>query len=349
MGIDERMEPAPRATRLSDEAAAWVVRRDRGLTESESAQLSAWLSENPSHATAFEQAMHSWALLDGLADLDPPLPAISGRRWVAPFLAVGLGVAAAAAVAIFVFFLSQPDEDLPIETLARAARAEPRTIILPDDTIVRLNSGSILEEAYDRSQRLVFLRRGEAHFKVTKDAARPFVVQAGDVSVRAVGTAFNVVIDKSSIDVLVTEGTVRVDSSLLLSKGDTGDESQIDASRPLSSSFVVAGQRATVSPAAVDGRVRGILVSESSLAEVSVALAWREGLLKLSGSTLEEIVESFEKKTGRRLRLADDSLRSLKIGGRFPSDDVEGFVELLRENYGISASIEQDRTIVLGK
>jgi transmembrane sensor len=57
-------------------------------------------------------------------------------------------------------------------------------------------------------------RSGEAHFFVEKDPQRPFVVNAAGIDVRAVGTAFNVRIDPAAVEVLVTEGRVRVDPAV---------------------------------------------------------------------------------------------------------------------------------------
>src|SRR5260370_1274200 len=59
----------------------------------------------------------------------------------------------------------------------------------------------------------VRLTRGEAHLAVAKDSSRPFIVTAGGVSVRAVGTAFNVRRVEQRVEVFVTEGKVRIDSA----------------------------------------------------------------------------------------------------------------------------------------
>ena len=50
--------------------------------------------------------------------------------------------------------------------------------------------------------------RGEAHFQVAKNANRPFVVQAGAVEFRAVGTAFDVQLGATQVQMIVTEGRV---------------------------------------------------------------------------------------------------------------------------------------------
>ena len=67
-----------------------------------------------------------------------------------------------------------------------------------------------MREAYEWRGRNVRIDKGEAWFQVAKDKKRPFVVAAGDVRVRAVGTAFSVRRLEEGADVQVTEGVVEV-------------------------------------------------------------------------------------------------------------------------------------------
>ena len=84
------------------------------------------------------------------------------------------------------------------------------TPMLDDGSVAELNRGAEIEVNYTVAERRVVLRRGEALFTVAKNPARPFVVRAGGVDVRAVGTAFNVKLAGPNLEVLVTEGTVHV-------------------------------------------------------------------------------------------------------------------------------------------
>src|SRR3546814_15118414 len=80
--------------------------------------------------------------------------------------------------------------------------------------------------------RQVALKDGEAWFQVAKDRARPFVVEIGDVRVRAVGTAFAVKRTAAGVDVPVTEGVVEI--------WRVGDEANIQR--------VKAGARGLIAP-----------------------------------------------------------------------------------------------------
>jgi ferric-dicitrate binding protein FerR (iron transport regulator) len=82
---------------------------------------------------------------------------------------------------------------------------------LPDGTRVELNAGTEFVVEFTPGVRAVRLVRGEALFAVPKNPARPFVVGAGAVSVRAVGTAFAVRHGAAVVGVLVTEGRIAVE------------------------------------------------------------------------------------------------------------------------------------------
>ena len=70
-------------------------------------------------------------------------------------------------------------------------------------------------------------------------------------------------------------------------------------------------------------------------------------MLELGGATLGELVEAFAQRTGRRLEIAEPALAAVRIGGRFPTDDSDGFVRALKEIYGVDSERHPDGTILL--
>ena len=90
-------------------------------------------------------------------------------------------------------------------------KGETKVIALKDGSVVTLNTASEIQVNYSDALRSVELIRGEALFDVAKNKARPFVVAAGDTSVRVVGTSFTVRhLDATPVQVLVREGIVDV-------------------------------------------------------------------------------------------------------------------------------------------
>src|SRR3546814_14750120 len=68
---------------------------------------------------------------------------------------------------------------------------EVRRVALDDGSTAALNTDSKVEIAFAKKARVVRLDRGEVWFEVHKDTTRHFEVEAGDIRVRAVGTALD--------------------------------------------------------------------------------------------------------------------------------------------------------------
>jgi transmembrane sensor len=116
--------------------------------------------------------------------------------------------------------------------------------------------------AFTDAERRVRLAGGEAHFVVAKNEAWPFVVEAAGVAVRAVGTAFAVRVDGAQVDVLVTEGRVRVEQPAV-----TG-QTRVDAAPD--SPIVAASHRAVVSLAAPDAPAAVTPVTQQQIRQCAV-------------------------------------------------------------------------------
>ena len=311
-------------------AARWAVRRDRGLSAAESIDYELWLAADRRHAAAMQRTSAAWSLLDRIPEsaAAPVLAAATRRRsfWrrTATF-----GSLAAAAVAVGLFIWSRPlPADPALVASPLSATTTPRLIALSDGTVVQLNTGSAVVEEFTAATRHVTLTRGEAHFAVAKNPARPFIVQAGALQVRAVGTAFNINLQSAAVDVIVTEGRVQLTTG-------TPDAPALNA-----------GERATLRRAAAGPT---LVVARIDAAAITQTLAWREPLMRLGGATLAELAAEFERATGRRLVLADPTLADLRFGGRFRTDDIDGFTHLLATTLDLDVERTADGAIVLRK
>jgi transmembrane sensor len=312
-------------------AARWAVRRDRGLSAAESIDYELWLAADPRHAAAMQRTSAAWSLLDRIPEsaAAPILAAATRRRsfWRRTVTFGSLAAAAALAVGLFVWSRPLP-ADPTLSAPALSATTTPRLVTLSDGTVVQLNTGGEVSERFTAATRHVTLTRGEAHFAVAKNPARPFIVQAGALQVRAVGTAFNINLQSAAVDVIVTEGRV-----------------QLTTGRP-DAPALNAGERATLRRAAAGPT---LVVARIDAAAITQTLAWREPLMRLGGATLAELAAEFERATGRRLVLADPALADLRFGGRFRADDIDGFTHLLATTLDLDVERAADGAIVLRK
>jgi transmembrane sensor len=323
------------ATGADAEAAAWVVRHERGLSASEQDAFSAWLAADPRHRAAFAEQRWSWEALDRLNGLKTSVHAVpdetrlvpaDGRpparwRFAAPLVAAGI------AVAVAIGYLQRPPAAAPVLATPLALCEEEK---LADGSRVDLNRGAAISVRFTATERRVRLERGEAHFTVAKDPARPFVVEVEGVAVRAVGTAFSVKRGVDSVAVLVTEGTVAVNSP-----------SAANAER---APLITAGHKAVLS---LSPRADATVIEAVTAAEMEERLAWKPRLLEFDEAPLAEIAAEFNRGNPVRIEIAGSGLRARRLSAMLRSDNVEGFVRLLETDFGITASRLRDDVIVL--
>lgn len=330
--------PAPDSAQR-DTAAQWLIRRDRGLSAAEQTEFRTWLTADPRHTAALRRCEKTWGVLDRIPAEFAPAPAAAApapvlrpdfRRRTA--FAAALGALAAAAAVAFVFVRERPAPREATPALFASAEAAVRSATLPDGSTVRLNTGAAIALRFSAGERAVDLVRGEAHFDVAKNPARPFVVQAGPLAVRAVGTAFNVRRAADRTEVIVTEGRVQLTTAAV-------------GAAPL----LGAGQRAVLPAVSAAAPAPALVVAQLAATEIAQALAWQEPLLRLGGATLAELAAEFERHTGRRIVLADPALAGLRIGGRFRADDIDGFANVLANTFEIEMERTADGTLVLRK
>ncbi|MFA5262877.1 MAG: FecR domain-containing protein [Opitutaceae bacterium] len=326
------------------QAATWVLRHDRGLTPAEQDEFSQWLATDSAHGECFATYRQQWAQLDQLSQWrpahsarpNPDLLAAHPRRrgW---FLSIAF---AAAAVIVLVFSFWRWHVASTTSSPSALASVEQRT--LEDGSIVDLNRGAVVSVEFAPDERRVKLEQGEAHFIVAKNAARPFVVIAGGVKVRAVGTIFNVRLGASTVEVLVTEGRVRVNPSAQSSEMESDRNSTASAAIP----DITAGQRAVVS---LDSMASPLQISTVSNAEIEKMLAWQFRRLDFTATPLSEIVAEFNRRNSIQLIIADPDLGAMKISTSFRSDNVSGFVRLLESGFGVRTEYRDETVIVLHK
>lgn len=351
--------PGASRDRVADAASEWVVRRDRGLTAEEQRELARWLAADPRHEAEFRRLSVTWAgleALSGQADLELMAEQVVARarrrrtqRRVVAFGSVALAAAAALAVA----FLPSRDRDSRADAPRVVAQAEAVQVVastvrrmpLPDGSVAELNGSSRIEIEFTAAERRVRLLDGEAHFVVAKDATRPFLVAAGPLAVRAVGTAFNVRLGSAAVEVLVTEGKVQLQHTIPATPAMAAPAIPVE---PPAASALVAGQRAVVATERPSRTAEPMMaIDQVDEAEIEKELGWQNTRLVLLNTPLAEVVEAFNRFNERKLVIGDPSLRARALTGVFRADNLEGFVRLLSASSDVKAEPRGEHELVL--
>ncbi len=340
-----RTFPKPVSADIEAQAAAWIVRRDAGLSPREETEFARWRAEDSRHAEAVGRHDQAWAVLErplrsGQAEsmVRQLGERATGRR--RRRLGAVAGVLALAVAASW-FWPAAKVESVNLAE-AHAVRVLPERRTLPDGSLVELKFGAEIAVDYSGPLRRVSLRKGEAHFAVAKNKERPFVVEAAGVEIRAVGTAFSVQLGPKQVEVLVTEGRVSVDES---AQAASPTSAAVPA-RPLA--FVDAGTRFVVdrmpetdSPPVVTGM---------SPDELAKRLSWRAPMLQFSETTLADAVALMNQESAghqkTELVLDDPALAKETVSGLFRADSTDTFVRLLEANFNVRAERLGDKIIL---
>jgi len=363
------MKPRPSdAEAIEATAAAWLAQRDDAMTRDDERSFASWRAANPQHESAVVRLERTWAALQPLRDFRPEavrhpdrdLLARPSRGKVIAFPARLIAVAAAAAIAFSAGWWALRPSGAPAAAAVYATTVGGyERVMLADGSVLELNGDTSAEVRFTTDERRVKLVRGEAHFTVAKNAARPFWVVAGGVAVRAVGTAFNVRLGATEIEVLVTEGKVSVSEVERVVPNALSDSTEPRPTRsdqhvPTPDTFLIANERAVISTArpvpSTPVEPPPVRVVERIAPEaVREALAWQSSRLVFVDTPLAEVVAQFNRRNRVQLVLADAALGTLPIGGSFRAENVEGFVRLLASGGDVAVAQAAPNRVVLRK
>lgn len=322
-----------------DEAAAqWLVLVDSGqLGAHDRAEFEAWRAESQANATAFARAEAAWNLFEG-SDGDPTLDALRASALAAeraPRRGHWLGAGAIAGIAAsLLVVLTFNADSLPFrgeqqQSTAVAqnsgsalapdqgefvtAKGERRTIRLADGSTLTLNTDSAIRVGFTPGRRLIRLVRGQALFEVAKNPHRPFVVQAADQQVTALGTIFEVRLDADRMKVTLVEGKVVVDA--------VHDRPGSDAAIMVPT-ILAPGEELV----AING-------AKPHLAKVDVdqQLSWLEGFVEFKDVPLVDAVQEMNRYSARPLVIGDPATGDLRVSGLFRTGNPERFAAIVAE------------------
>lgn len=331
------VHPFPDIDKVKDEASAWIVRLQADdATQDDRAAFDRWREAHPSHARIYEEISATWRQFATAGELVRAVAFAQSigaagetrhRKWI------WLSAASVAVVAIMAT-LFYGTWMAPTRAF-RTAIGEQASVALLDGSSMQLNSDSAVRVEFSPGARVIRLEQGEAFFKVAHDARRPFWVVHGNSWVRAVGTAFNIYVRASDVQVTVTEGAVKV--GVAKSSGMPSDR-ELETT---AISLLAAGQQADIGAAAT-------LTRRLSAAQLTVSGAWRTGSVYFEGEPLSHVVEQMNRYTNDQLVLVDDGLRELAVGGTFHAnpEGAEALLATLEQGFGLHVRREGARIYI---
>ncbi|MDX1353575.1 MAG: FecR domain-containing protein [Thiomicrorhabdus sp.] len=326
---------------IQAQASRWISAIDRGLSDEEVKQLQVWASQSRAHQDALFELAQLWDEMSVLNELSSLFPHKAPTKQSTSF---GMATAASFLVVMLLgcimliyssYWHSAENDHAKFTKIYRTKVGEQATFVLPDSTIVQLNTNTNLEVAYTGNRRQLILNRGEGRSNVAKDASRPFTVIAGDKSFTALGTVFNVQRNTASdLELVVTEGKVMIadpstqvdatDFNRLKDATDTSNDI-----KKLKANVVVSGEKALIKHSKTEP------IKQLSADDVQRDLAWQHGMLIFNGEPLSDALQEVSRYTATRFELLDPELSTLKVAGVFKAGDIKGLLDSLAANLAV--------------
>lgn len=184
---------------------------------------------------------------------------------------------------------------------------------LPDGTQVALNTGSVLyyPSIFKGRERKVTLE-GEAYFDVTHNKNKAFVIEAGKLEIRVLGTSFYVNTEASdhTIEVALISGKVALNYN----------DQKI---------FIEPGEKAIVNK--YNGEMTSHKFNDPNL------LAWKTHTLQFNNTPLNEIIEVLEKVYNKDITVMNPELNNCRITATFEGQSLEAILLVLQSTIDVTA------------
>ncbi|MBV4459860.1 FecR domain-containing protein [Pseudomonas sp. COR58] len=298
MNVPHDLTVGPAGDSVDAQAAAWFTRNRRQPGPATRRAFEWWLRE-PEHAKAYQAFEALWADLEGLRPSQRPA-AVAPRKPVSRWRPA-LATAAALLCAVLALPLGT-SHAVHHQQIATQSR-DMRTLELPDGSTLSVNANTQLRIEFDSQQRRLILERGQFYVDVAPDKERPLWVQAGDATVRVVGTGFDVRRSDAQLVVSVAHGQV--------------------AFAPANRAPLLLGAQQQAAVDLADGAVRQQTLADGQVAD------WRTGHLSFRNRDLASLVDELNLYRPHPVLLANARLGQIKVSGHLDTQDPDALVNAL--------------------
>lgn len=195
--------------------------------------------------------------------------------------------------------------------------------ILPDGSIITLNKGS--ELSYSQSFNVNDSRNvklsGEAFFDVHRDEEKPFIIDAGDISVKVLGTSFNVssLNDSTNVEVTVKSGKVEVVA--------------VSSKKVI---VIKAGEKAVYN--------RNTKELVKMLNDDDNYLSWKTKVLVFRNVKMKRVLKKLENVYNVTFNVSQGSIEECNFNSTLDNKSLEEILNLLQATYDVNI-VQKDKLI----
>lgn len=321
---------------LQEQASNWQAKVSGGqmsATDSQAFQL--WL-QDPEHELAYSQCLLVLEMTQSLKadkDIQRELQALPGitvsnaandHSYSKRFAQIAAALLLAVAVSLVFDYSSYQRYNTEV--------GEQRLVRLDDGSSILLNTDTELKVKYTKQKRAITLARGEAYFSVAKDPQRPFEVQAGSSTARALGTQFSVALleqkQSKEVSVAVTEGVVEVEANT------SAKNNAVIAQLGVGDAINFSDRKLQQKP----------IISSADIARIN---AWQQRKIYFNSDTLQDAVTEYNRYSPVKFHIIDEELSNERITGLFNVGDLDAFIYSLEELLNINVVKNGERVFLI--
>jgi ferric-dicitrate binding protein FerR (iron transport regulator) len=211
----------------------------------------------------------------------------------------------------------------PLYTTCATAYGETSKIILPDGSVVKLNSGTTLSynNNFSVNNREISLQ-GEAYFDVVRNENIPLVVNVNEIKVKVLGTAFNVEAfsEEQKINVTLERGSIELSHEHDLFKPiliKPGEFAQFDKEN----------QKLKLQ---TDGYNKHI--------------AWKNGVLSFVDEPMKEVVAKLERRFNVKIEVNSPSIYNLIFTATIKDENLKEVLNMMKYASNIDYEVQYSHT-----
>lgn len=244
---------------------------------------------------------------------------------------------------------SSKQNQLTAYTEHKVSYGSKSQLILPDGTKVWLNAGSKLRYSlqFNQTIREVYLE-GEAFFDVSKNKDKPFLVKTTGVTIKVLGTAFNVKAypDERTIETSVQRGLVQVISN---SQSAIGTQKVFLHANQKAIFDRIGGETPNVAitnkpigkVAKIDSVVRIKPISVSGAVDVKAVSSWKETRWIIEREPLADLAVKIERRYDVKILFDDDKLKAYVFSGVLEDESLEQVLNVIKLSAPVNYEVNQ--------
>jgi transmembrane sensor len=324
----------------------YIVRYlDGSATEEETILLLDWLKKDKQHMRMFSETRDLWTYTrhSGSKDTSPEqalhrlktritqsVPQKDNVKVLFPHLQEIYKIAVIAAIVLFtglvLYNVVTPHLKMPSaynETIIPVG--QKGKLILADGTRVWLNSGTSIRysSAFGNKDREIYLE-GEAYFDVAHDKNKPFLVHSGMITVKVLGTSFNLkaypdekrvetTLIRGSVKILETNGKNYVELTTLKPNEQAIYQTN---TRQLHVSELSAGEHEKINSSKTHFNALRASTQDAT-PRVESIIQWKDQKLIFDNESLEQMAIKLERWYGKNIHIESEDLKKSRYSGKF--------------------------------